>query len=204
MNEHPIIFSCDEVNAILEGRKTQARRVIKPQPVCDLVVQHGDQWLMSYDGCCAEDIDKRIKCPYGTCGDRLWVKEPFSKCGCRACKAAWPNKTKHNVIYKVSNQMADINFCSPIFMPRWASRITLEITDIKVERVQDITEEDARAEGVNDGGCLNCGNKEPCGCTSPNPNARDSFIFLWDSTNAKRGYGWLSNPWVWKIEFRLV
>lgn len=91
-----------------------------------------------------------------------------------------------------------------IHMPRWASRINLEVVSVRVESVQDITEEDAKAEGV-DGGCLNCGEssaEQSCGCDRPEPNYRDAFSGLWDSINAKRGYDWASNPWVWVVEFK--
>ncbi len=91
-----------------------------------------------------------------------------------------------------------------IHMPRWASRITLEVTAVRVERVQKITEEDARAEGISDGGCLSCGHSEPCGCSEPRPDARDAFAYLWDSLNARRGYEWVLNPWVWVTSFRRI
>jgi hypothetical protein len=68
-----------------------------------------------------------------------------------------------------------------IHMPRWASRILLEITDVRVERLSDISEKDARAEGIIDGGCLNCGESEPCGCANPEPDATDAFAYLWQS-----------------------
>jgi hypothetical protein len=80
-------------------------------------------------------------------------------------------------------------------MPRWASRITLEIINIRVERVQDVSEADAQAEGVE----LTCGQMR-----SDYPNYKRSFHCLWNSINAKRGYGWDANPWVWVIEFREV
>jgi hypothetical protein len=87
-------------------------------------------------------------------------------------------------------------------MPRWASRITLGITGIRVERIQDISEHDARLEGITDGGCLSCGNHEPCHCKDPKPDARDSFCNLWGLV-----YGpdsWFSNPFVWVIEFKRI
>ncbi|WP_370557325.1 hypothetical protein NMD88_03675 [Edwardsiella tarda] len=89
-----------------------------------------------------------------------------------------------------------------IHMPRWASRITLEITDVRVELLQDITEEDARAEGVINGGCLSCGEPEPCGCDAPDPSAIEGFAHLWRDIYGDDG--WNSNPWVWVIAFRCV
>ncbi|KKK94316.1 hypothetical protein LCGC14_2684060, partial [marine sediment metagenome] len=88
-----------------------------------------------------------------------------------------------------------------IHMPRWACRIELDVKDVRAERIQQITEEDSRAEGIIDGGCLNCGESEPCGCDNPNPDARDSFINLWDSINKKLGHGWDQNDWVWIYEW---
>ena len=125
--------------------------------------------------------------------DRLWVRETWSY-------------DEPQVIYR-----ADYNGDVPpegkwrpsIFMPRKFSRITLEATGVRVERLQEITEEDAIGEGVFDGGCLNCGGTQPCGCDNPVPDARDSFIWIWDSLNGKT-YPWASNPFVWVIEFRRV
>ncbi|HHL3760416.1 TPA: hypothetical protein ACQ7E3_001914 [Klebsiella pneumoniae] len=89
-----------------------------------------------------------------------------------------------------------------IHMPRWASRILLEITDVRVERLNAISEEDARAEGIIDGGCLNCGEPEPCGCANPEPDATDAFAYLWQSIYGQEN--WNANPWVWVIEFKRV
>lgn len=82
------------------------------------------------------------------------------------------------------------------------SRIVLEITDVRIERAQDINEEQARAEGITDGGCTACGNHEPCGCDNPSPSAVDSFAWLWESIYGKGS--WDDNPWVWVVEFKRV
>jgi len=82
------------------------------------------------------------------------------------------------------------------------SRITLEITDVRVELLQSISEADARAEGVTDGGCLNCGNNEPCQCNAPLPSARDGFIGLWETLYGRDS--WLEDPYVWVIKFKRV
>lgn len=117
-------------------------------------------------------------------------------------------KRQYPVVYKADGDWEDdpyergFKWRPSRYMPRWASRITLEILNVRVERVQDITEEGARAEGIIDGGCLNCGNNEPCGCDNPQPDSRDSFIYLWDSINKK--HGWDTNPWVWVIEFKRI
>jgi hypothetical protein len=144
-----------------------------------------------------------MPCPYGKPGDRLWVRETFGH-GCELCGVRFP--LAPHLKYK-----ADGNKCGcsvawrpSIHMPRWASRLTLEVTAVRVERVADISEADARAEGITDGGCLTCGKNEPCGCDDPKPDARDSFVWLWDSINAERGYGWSVNPFVWVVEFKVV
>jgi len=90
-----------------------------------------------------------------------------------------------------------------IHMPRWASRLTLEVTGVRAERVQEISYDDARAEGIN-GGCGSCGRPEPCGCPYPLPDPPRVFRGLWNSINAARGYGWDVNPWVWCVSFRRV
>lgn len=184
MKEHPILFSGEMVRAILDGRKTQTRRVIKPQPVCDSVVKHGEEWLISYEGCCVEDINKKLRCPYGAPKDCLWVREKF-----QYVKPATDNER-----YRDKEKWRP-----SIHMPRWASRITLEIKDIRVERVQDITATDCMKEGVvyqsksYEMSCFTAGERDR--------RRAEDFRKLWDSINAKRGFGWDANPWVWVIEF---
>lgn len=127
-------------------------------------------------------------CPYGQPGDRLWVRETWAEDGSR-------------YTYRATNETWAWHWAPSIFMPRAASRITLEITDVRVERVQDISEEDARAEGVT---------RELRGPrTYPDRHAarshetyRDAYMRLWDALNAKRGCGWAVNPWVWVISFQ--
>jgi hypothetical protein len=181
--ERPIIFSGPMVRAILDGSKTQTRRVMKPQP------------LSAGPGVC----------PYGRIGDRLWVRETWNTVNPEGEPTSILYKADGSVMYRPfpsaeagwkAEQDAESldaqRWNTPIFMPRWASRITLEVTDVRVERVQEISEEDAKAEGVK-----------------PDPNERpyvedfrEDFEHLWDSINAKRGHSWESNPWVWAITFR--
>lgn len=177
MSEHPILFSGPMVRAILGGRKTMTRRVIKPQPPPDLKEQllaHGVMlinraWFL---------------CPYGQPGDRLWVREAFK---------LWPNGEIFYAATPAPEKRGKFlplgNWKPSIFMPRWASRITLEITAVRVERIQDISEEDIYAEG-----CL----------YTPWLPSGDPLVFqnVWDSLNAKRGYGWENNPWTWVISFK--
>jgi len=187
MKEHPILFNSEMVRAILDGRKTQTRRLVKPQPwwVADPSVPFS-----------TPDADPKgiIKSPFGTVGDRLWVRETWGQVSF--------GKPHHSLdcFYRADGDSSRVLKWHPsIHMPRWASRINLEITAVRVERVQDITEEDAIKEGVN-GGCLNCGVKAPCGCSMPRPDFRDGFAFLWQSIYDN----WDTNPWVWVYTFRRV
>jgi len=193
--EKPIIMSSPMVRAILDGHKSVTRRVIKPQP----------NWRNTYlwtplsngrwiNGCIAAGTQTEWKCPYQI-GQILWVRETW----------AIDEDDQIVIFYRATDNETCGNPWRPsIHMPRKASRITLEITDIRVERVQEISEKDARSEGIIDGGCLNCGESEPCGCNSPQPDARDAFIYLWNSINEKHGFGWHLNPWVWVITFKRI
>jgi len=195
MKERPIIFSAEMVKAILEGRKTQTRRVCK----------QANEWAKTYDHSWVYCDKKRnewqfkgrstfsgliepfiLTCPYGQVGDHLWVRE------------AYCIQSGDMAIYKADcseNFAKEFKWYPSIHLPRWASRITLEITDVRVERLQEITEEDAIAEGCS----LMVGTT--AGGNMGIASARYSFMKLWDSLNAKRGYGWDKNPWVWVIEF---
>jgi len=196
MKERPILFNGEMVRAILEGRKTQTRRVVKGNPgrlgfspfACkedDYLDEHGRQY----------------SCPYGVSGDRLWVRE------------TWCTNTSYNnwkprdlpvgcPIWYRAQADDDISKWRPsIFMPRWASRINLEVKGVRVERVQDITEEGAMAEGVNANPYyMSDGTIDDMMSIS----ALANFEHLWNSINAKRGYGWETNPWVWVVEFELL
>lgn len=178
MSEHPILFSGEMVRAILEGRKTQTRRVITV-PVSDAhagrphspMVKHNGDWYKPHEWS-----------PYGVPGDRLWVRETWAK-----------PYVNCDAVFRADYKGAGILKWKPsIHMPRWASRITLDVVNVRVERVQDISEEDARAEGIDDGWLVR----------EQFPEARIAYRYLWDSINAKRGYGWATNPWVWVIEFK--
>jgi hypothetical protein len=173
MKERPIIFSGEMVRAILEGRKTQTRRVIKPQP------SNIRKSPFSKSG--LEDIHGwEIKLKYGQPGDRLWVRERW-----------WMDEDDQPAIFYAStDKWSDIPMKSPIFMPRWASRITLEIVSVRVEKLQNISDDDAIQEGVDRK------------ITSIFGYATERYRKLWNYLNAKRGYSWASNPWVWVIEFK--
>ena len=221
------------VRAILNGSKTQTRRIMKPQPQ-----RIGDSTIL--DWCGGLFQPERLTtnsnlfnhCPYGIPGDRLWVRETWGVVSNdwdddgalidwtpdrpATAISEMPFGKGHysgHVIYAAdgSHEWAgdDDGGGEPrtawhpsIHMPRIASRILLEIVSVRVERLQDITEADARAEGITDGGCTNCGNPEPCVCANPAPSARDAFCHLWGQINGPDA--WAADPWVWVIEFKRV
>jgi len=226
MKEYPILFSGEMVQAILDGRKTQTRRVIKDQPALpylwNKVSPNGFQmWTSNPQQGEKGNTELRL-CPYGAPGDRLWVRETW--------RAVELDNGNDGILYKADNHFKSIEnsqaaadlWCDAyadrkygnkwrpsIFMPRWASRILLEVTDVRVERVQEISDEDAIKEGIQD--VCHCGDYiEGHGYHSghsPTPMdgyAVNEFSILWDSINAKRGYSWESNPWVWAISFKMV
>jgi hypothetical protein len=126
-------------------------------------------------------------CPYGQPGDRLWVKETWHQHYIGGIHGGRP-------CYRTDNQCESLPWKTSLFMPHWASRITMEIVNVRMERVQKISDDDAESEGVDISGL--------CTSTGPQTYAQYQFQMLWDSINAKRGYGWDVNPWVWVIEFK--
>ncbi|HIJ71681.1 MAG TPA: hypothetical protein HPP87_10010 [Planctomycetes bacterium] len=218
MTDHPLLFNGDMVNALLAGRKTQTRRVIKPQPI--LQPNHPpfkdrgyDVWWHPKTACQTVHALRqslRDYCPYGDIGDRIWVKETFAiENTCEYDEhidipTDRPVKTIEDGYHLIPHYRAtepephitdggpdgddDTTKWSPsIFMPKWAARIWLEITGIRIERVQDIDAGDITKEGL---------------IASSTMDLIAVWIDLWDSINAERGYGWHVNPWVWAISFR--
>ncbi len=196
MREHPILFSAPMIRAILDGRKTMTRRVIKNvpeilmigQPLPELVEAYKNAWIKT--------------CPYQP-GDHLWVREAWGVAPCYNIYAPRniPLSSRRHVDYKADGPEywgvhAD-KWRPSIFMPRWASRITLEVEAVRVERLQDITEEDAVAEGF-----VSQWDEDADSSYEHGPSARELFAALWDSLNAKRNYGWVTNPFVWVITFK--
>jgi len=218
MKERPILFSAEMMRAILDGRKTQTRRPVKPQPdpkrIKEPVNVDGQWcWRNGWDG----SLDGKFDCPYGVPGDRLWVRETWcyateslGVCPATAYRAdgavkyhkfedaTIPDGTEmFNAMH--SDWPDNVTRWRPsIHMPRWASRVTLEITDVRVESIQDISDDDCVAEGVDrnpksDDGRITCG--RPLG----------TFIdCVWNPIYADKGMGWDANPWVWVIEFKRI
>lgn len=187
MKEHPILFSTPMVKAILEGRKTMTRRIARLKPAFNPMLRESDQW---------EEFIK--KCPYGIIGDRLWVRE------------TWAHVAGHTE-YKADGfdmseaiEMGEFKNWKPsIFMHRRDSRITLEIINVRVERLQEITEKDAIGEGVEEWDIGIGKSYKDYGknfAMLDKVNARQSFFSLWETINGKGS--WDSNPWVWVIEFK--
>lgn len=212
MKARGMIFNSEMVRAILDGRKTQTRRIVKGT---DGAVKFCKEWdingeeifvvLGEKDHTGMNPVFGAISCPFGAVGDRIWVRETWAEAGACApdLKLYRANYPEHvPSIYENVPPAEEIRWTPSIHMPRWASRILLEITDVRVEQLNAISEEDARAEGIIDGGCLNCGEPEPCGCANPEPDATDAFAYLWQSIYGQEN--WNANPWVWVIEFKRV
>jgi len=203
MRELPILFNGEMVCATLDGRKTQTRRVVKPQPTSALKSGLDGHWLTFVPNDEPDD-DYLWHCPYGQPGDRLWVRETHQYCayGPLFIQPAMKYRADKLVVFRddfpdaitVYNGSMDHPWRPSTQMPRWASRLTLEVVSVRIERVQDISEDDARAEGVKAyGGMSSAGRKHYM-----------SFSILWDSINGKGDYSWDKNPWVWVVEFKRI
>jgi hypothetical protein len=219
MGDRPILFSAEMVRAILEGRKTQTRRKVKPQPPAEaesVCRQLYSEEAPEFDGAWTwwagkpqKPITRPLFCRYGAPGDLLWVREtwgavwpaddpvPLRQCeieyradlppGCTDRPGEWPAD---------EGSGPEVPKWRPsIHMPRWASRITLRIKDIRVERLQDISEDDARAEGVTP--LDYAAHHVAAGC-----GARIAFEQLWNKINSPGA--WEANPWVWVVSFERV
>lgn len=227
MRERPIIFSAPMVRAILEGRKTQTRRVVATdlRPQSEDTMMRGFppnpqrvRMLGDYAKCDAPpgspSVSYRVPCPYGVPGDRLWVRETslpdfpkeFSFYDWTWAEVPEEYRKPEHVLYAATWTGHGIKWNPSIHMPRWASRITLEIVSVRVERVQDIRGRDCVAEGVTLRRWER--NEEPLidpGVESETRELRAAYARLWDSINGKKaGHGWDDNPFVWVIEFKRV
>lgn len=214
MTERPIIFSGDSVRAIIAGAKTQTRRLVTvPWRGSQRALPY-EPWYVSEDGRllvdCSEADDSHgngdyrefTTCqrhPYGRAGDRLWVRETWS----------WDAEYEGPgcVSYRArDDERQGQRWRSPIHMPRWASRLLLTVTEVRVERLQSITEEDAEAEGVAPYKQADLTNVREVAAffgsgPAPHLSYRAGFANAWDSLNGKRA-PWAENPWVWVVTFR--
>lgn len=215
MREYPIPFNSEMVRALRDGRKTQTRRVIRPQPEAYSSFHRflkSIRWKSVIN--CGEDsarVHLRAYCPYGKPGDRLWVRESLRRC--IDSKGGIPlalYDAGRDPVLEGNLPVAWMwknSVLTGRYMPRWASRITLEITGVRVERVQDIDNHNAWQEGIplyeHWPVGIKCYNtvRIAAGC---GPEARDMFAHLWDTINAKRGYSWDTNPWVWVVSFKVL
>jgi len=213
IKERPILFSAPMVRAILEGRKTVTRRVCKPQPsanahtTCAYGTPMGAWWETG------KDI---IRCPYGKPGDRLWVRETFIDLrGTGVEHRPDPDGPIQRYAYAADCRPGShsdearkdfgLKYKPSIHMPRAACRILLEITDVRVERLQDISEDQAQAEGVRlmrDGSDTWVSREGPGNLVTPWPTAKEAFSDLWNSINGP--HAWAANPWVWAVSFKRV
>lgn len=206
MKEHGILFTAPMVRAILAGTKTQTRRTLNPQPtlhdfdngkgpIPSLSGRHVAKGI-EHIGCDASaGLMGYVRAPHGPVGRRLWVRETWCAPG------AFATLKTGRVTYRADIADGKNPLGHPwkpaIHMPRWASRITLEVTRVRLERVQSITEDDARAEGVE---------LETAGpvyrYADGRVDARSVYADLWDTINGAGS--WASNPWVWAYDFKRV
>ena len=232
MKERGILFSDEMVRALLDGRKTQTRRAVKLRefqvtttPGYDFIFR--DRRLLWNDYRTADLIAK--VCPYGKVGDRLWVRETWAPFYAGGNSLAHPQPDMHEanaIRYRATpdhvtayptsistwetrpTSKKDHVWRPSIFMPRWASRITLDVTEVRVQRLQDISEDDARAEGCPSmieslAGLSHLRGAEaaravPSHITTP----REEYALLWERINGDGS--WDANPWVWAITFKRV
>ena len=210
IKERPILFLAPMVRAILEGRKTVTRRPVKATKAhADgfMMLDHGKGWRpYNAFGDFASDhegMEYPIACPYGKLGDRLWVRETCFINDYREASVPEQERADCEIHYRADGipdfegEEELIRWRPSIHMPRWASRILLEVTDVRVERLQDITEEQALAEGIkkhSDGGY----HVEDGKHYSDSPV--ESFACLWSSV----GGDWDATPWVWCVSFKRI
>ena len=223
MKERPILFNGEMVRAILNGHKTQTRRPIAPQPPNNTTWDQ-DAGLFVVDG---SRLGLLRFCPFGVPGDRLWVRETWAHyqtvdsirrpdgrsydevsdglAGYRADGHDSIEDFREHIRLTSGCSLQDVvingdKWRPSIRMPRWASRITLEVTDVRVERVQEIDRFDAIAEGIR----WTISDENTVHVYEASKQTRERFRELWDSINVKRGYGWDVNPWVWVVEFERI
>jgi hypothetical protein len=197
IKERPILFSAPMVRAILEDRKTVTRREAKKRAALDCLATGFEPAFLALPG--NADL-----CPYGRPGDRLWVRETCFINDYRETNVPEEERAETEIVYRADplpcweGEEREIRWRPSIHMPRWASRILLEINAVRVERLQDISRADIRAEG------LQC--PPELASDDVSPNYRDwypaAWRELWESINGADS--WTTNPWVWVVEFKRV
>ncbi|WP_410698287.1 ASCH domain-containing protein [Citrobacter freundii] len=212
MKDRGMIFNGEMVRAILDGRKTQTRRIVKPQP--ELTKGSGFSWKGAVYGSGSNDHETNrnfahVKCPHGKPGDRLWVRETWARYNI--------DQNSHDMAYQATTPEdwpKEGRWRPSIHMPRQASRILLEITSVRVERLNDISSEDAESEGLERTNFTGFGD-EPGLPSYPEPDVYydpfkkrweeyppEAFAGLWKSIYGEES--WQANPWVWVIEFKRI
>ena len=216
MKERPILFKGPMIRAILDGKKTQTRRLNGLKHLQDYTAVSKHVTSQTFDFHFPGGVGQVVKCPYGVVGDHLWVREAW-------CAHARYDGMRPSVLPEIKYLQNGITYMADvykgekstwmgktrpsIFIPRKHSRITLEITDIRVERVQDISDADVLREGAKKidgdnewgGADLYYSFSRPKMYGYP----KDAFADLWDSINVKK-YPWVSNPWVWCVSFKVI
>lgn len=179
------------VRAILEGRKTQTRRIVKPD-IANFLEDGWEPKERMYETRDGDIVPAHTLCPYGQPGDRLWVRETWQP---NTMKTGWP------YYYRATDDdVVSPPWKSPLFMPRAASRILLEITDVRVERLREITHEDAMAEGFELTGWRPTYYDPDSGGEARTP--QDNFAEMWEKIHGSES--WWQNPWVWAITFKRI
>lgn len=202
MKERPMIFNAEMVRAILDGRKTQTRRIVSDRHLN--LIDVGSQIGECYPLECGIDHENsqsyyREHCPFGKPGDRIWVRETWARYNV--------DQDSHDMAYRATTPEdwpEEGRWRPSIHMPRWASRITLEITGVGVQRLHSISPNDASREGLiklpaTGRYCLNQGDQYFGGASH---DAREVFSWLWESIYGAES--WQANPWVWVIEFKRI
>ena len=190
--ERPILMNGEMVKALLAGSKSQTRRLMKPQPfkLCGITYWKDFSWCPG-----ANQPDIASHCPLGIAGSHLWVRETWQD-------GEFAQNEPKGPVYRATDPNWETcegwKWKPSIFMPRSASRITLEILEVRVQRLQDITDGDAFAEGVG-----TAMDRVPAALNYPGKWI-NLYQELWDSLNSKRGFGWTANPYVWALTFRRI
>jgi len=231
VKERGMIFNAEMVRAILDGRKTQTRRIMKVQPenselglsrIIDSSVakEVGMYFWCQADACGVKRRSKPFPCPFGAVGERIWVRETWAEAGASApdlklYRANYPEHVPSH--YENVPPVDEIRWTPSIHMPRWASRITLEITGVRVERLDEISEEDAIAEGMQGVICPCCKDDPDYSTTQYDPQTlaavdeipcracdsnKSKFFTLWDSIYGESEH--CMGNWVWVISFKRV